>query len=189
MEDLIRDCQEQTFSSYRLQNSLAEQTVPVIAGHLNLGDEQLPQHQPEQEEILADENAAAPPRDQDPPEDVGPVLPNSPAQDMTQYGPGVTPSVASNDPLDTQGTATFSYPGNDMDGLMCGCSYFCICPRNPTNQYFRSSQIHVTPDIPMTPDIEPTTATTEEAMSGYTSQMLVESNNNDFDWGSYMNPG
>ena len=189
IEDLIRDCQEQTFSSYRLQYSSAEQTIPVNAGHLNLGDEQLPRHQSKQEEVFADENAAAPLRDQDPPEDVRPVVLNSPVQDMNQYEPGVTMSVASNDPPDAQGTAMFSDSGNDTDRLMCGCLYFCTCNRNPTNQYLTSSQIHVTPDAPMTPDIELTTATTEKPMSGYTSQLLVGSNDDDLDWGSFLNSG
>ncbi|PMD53503.1 uncharacterized protein K444DRAFT_541329 [Hyaloscypha bicolor E] len=187
MEDLIRDCQEQTFSSYRLQYRSAEQTVPVNTGHLNLGDEKLPQHQPAQEEMLTDVNTAAPPQDRDPPEDVGPVDLNSEAQDMTQYESGVTLSVASNDPPDAQGTATVSHSGNDTDWLMCGCSYFCICPRNSANQRLTSSQIHVTPGTPMNLDIEPTIATTEKAMSGYTSQLLVESNDDGFDWASYLN--
>jgi hypothetical protein len=189
MEDLIRDCQEQIFSSYRLQHSSAEQTVFINARHLNFDDEQLPQHQHEQEEILADENTAAPRRNQEPIEEVGPVVPNSPAQDMTQYEAEVIPSVASNDPPDAQRTATFSYSDNDTHRLMCGCSYFCICFRNPTNEDLTGFQINVTPDTLMAPNIELTTATNEKAMSGYTSQLLVGSNDDDFDWGSYLNPG
>jgi hypothetical protein len=108
---------------------------------------------------------------------------------MTQLEPGVTLSAANNHPPDTQGTASFSYLGNDTDWLICGCSYFCICPRNPTDQYLTSSQTHITPDTLMNPNIESTTTAMDKALSGYTSQLPVESNDDDFDWGSYLDSG
>jgi hypothetical protein len=154
MEDLIRNCQEQTFSSYRLQHSSVEQTVPVNAKHLNPNDEQLPRHQfPKQEEVLAEEDGVTPLREQVLPENVGLIIPNSPARSLTQYEPEVTPSVAESDPSTAQEAVLFSYPSNDTDQLVCGCSYFCTCPRNPRNQYLTTSHIYATPNTPMILDM------------------------------------
>jgi hypothetical protein len=187
MGDLIRDCQEQTFSSYKLQYGPGEQAVPASTAASIIGDQSLPQHQLEQEEP-ADENLAAAPRNQVP-EYLRTEFPNSLIQDTIPYESEPTSSVALNDPPGDRDTTIFSYPGNDPDRLMCGCSYFCTCLRNPTGHYPASSPTHVALIPSATQEIEPTKAHADEEMTEYSSKLPLQTNEDDFDWASYLDSG